>query len=256
MAASHSIVVPHFDSLTPILAMIELAKDPAVTDTTNLLTHYSFDLGGYLVEQLIDRWLRNYPLSWLRPAVIEALYQGRYKAVSVEQILAFWRRRGQPLQHFNHEFERILCSRLPQTLTHIAASKPKSRSIAAVSESQPDALALPQISETFTNFVQSPVSSETPEPDSDLIAQSDLPAIFAEDRSIDPPQLVLPARSTRSNPVFDAAQASQPSSNFDKANLILWSDAQGSKLPIHQFVPAPATSEFYIKLKSVAHADH
>jgi hypothetical protein len=235
--------------------MIELAKDPAVTDTSNLLTHYGFDLGGYSVEQLLDRWLRNYPISWLRPAVIEALYQGRYKAVSVEQILTLWRRRGQPLQHFNHEFERILCSRLPQTLTHIAMSKPKARSAAAVSEIQPEPLAQPQIGENSVNLVQPSVSPETSEPDSELPTTSELSVTGdKEDRSPHLPQLLLPMRSDSPNPGSDPAQASHDA-NFDKSNLMLWSDAQGSKLPIHQFVPAPATSEFYIKLKAVAHLE-
>jgi len=254
--------------------MIDLAKDPAVTDTTNLLTHYGFDLGGYLVEQLLDRWLRNYPVSWLRPAVIEALYQGRYKAVSVEQILTLWRRRGHPIQHFNHEFERILCSRLPHTLIHIATSKPKIRSAATTSERQSDTLAQPPISEisaseifageisaseTFINetsvdLAQLPVLPAALAPD--LSAASELPVtVEEEDRSIDSPQLLLPTHSDSPNLGSDPTQASQSGSSFDKSNLILWSDGQSSKLPIHRFVPAPATSEFYIKLKAVAHSE-
>ena len=96
--------------------MTELAKNPAAYAAA-LLTHYSFDLGGYTAEQLISQWLRDYQASWVRSAVIEALYQGRYKAISVEQILVLWDRRGQPLYHFNHEFERIVCHNLPQNLT-------------------------------------------------------------------------------------------------------------------------------------------
>ena len=74
-----------------------------------LLVHYSFDLGGYTASQLIDHWLKDYSATWLCQGVVEALYQGRYKAVSVEQILIFWHRRGQPLYHHNHEFERLIC---------------------------------------------------------------------------------------------------------------------------------------------------
>ncbi|MEB3336009.1 MAG: hypothetical protein VKJ46_01000 [Leptolyngbyaceae bacterium] len=74
-----------------------------------LLNHYSFDLNTGTSEQLVSQWSHHYQVHWIRSAVIEALYQGRYKAVSVEQILAFWYRRGQPLCHFNHEFERIVC---------------------------------------------------------------------------------------------------------------------------------------------------
>lgn len=80
-----------------------------------LLMHYSFDLGGYTAQQLIEHWLNDFSANWICSAVIEALYQGRYKAISVEQILAFWRRRDFASYHFNHEFERLICGNLPQT---------------------------------------------------------------------------------------------------------------------------------------------
>ena len=91
-----------------------------------LLIHYSFDLGGYSASELIDRWLNDYPANWVRLAVVEALYQGRYKAISVEQILVFWNRRGQPLYHFKHEFDRLICSNFPQMTgqTDIKANAP------------------------------------------------------------------------------------------------------------------------------------
>jgi hypothetical protein len=78
-----------------------------------LLIHYSFDISRDTVEELLSEWLAIYPAYWLRLAVVEALYQGRYKTVSVEQILVLWQRRGQPLYHFNHEFESLVCSSYP-----------------------------------------------------------------------------------------------------------------------------------------------
>lgn len=89
--------------------MIDAAKNTTADLAASLLIHYSFDLGGYPAREIIAVWLDNYSASWVRCAVIEALYQGRYKAVSVEQILAFWQRRGLALYHFNHEFERLVC---------------------------------------------------------------------------------------------------------------------------------------------------
>lgn len=89
--------------------MIDAAKNTTADFAASLLIHYSFDLGGYPAKELIAVWLNNYSASWVRCAVIEALYQGRYKAVSVEQILAFWQRRGLAVYHFNHEFERLVC---------------------------------------------------------------------------------------------------------------------------------------------------
>ncbi|MEG4343258.1 hypothetical protein QUB70_08190 [Microcoleus sp. A003_D6] len=82
-----------------------------------LLVHYGFDLGGKKAEKLAGEWLTKYPGYWLRLAVVEALYQGRYKAVSVGQLLSMWQRIGQPLYHFNREFERLVCNNFPQDLT-------------------------------------------------------------------------------------------------------------------------------------------
>ncbi|MEM9925827.1 MAG: hypothetical protein AAF915_19100 [Cyanobacteria bacterium P01_D01_bin.50] len=82
----------------------------------SLLTHYSFDLGGYVASELVKRWEKQYPSNWVHLAVIEALYQGRYKAVSVQQILTLWLRRNHPSYHFNFEFERLICNNLPQDL--------------------------------------------------------------------------------------------------------------------------------------------
>ncbi|NDJ19233.1 hypothetical protein [Myxacorys almedinensis] len=88
----------------------------AIAHAIDLLTHYSFDLDGHSAAQLLDRWLRDYAPGWIRWAVIEALYQGRYKAVSVEQILKLWQRRQQPLYHFSYEFERLVCHKFPRNL--------------------------------------------------------------------------------------------------------------------------------------------
>lgn len=96
--------------------MFTQALDTNADFAVALLVHYSFDLGGYSADELIDHWLKDYPDSWLRLAVIEALYQGRYKAISVEQILSFWQRRHQAIYHFNHEFARLICAKLPQKL--------------------------------------------------------------------------------------------------------------------------------------------
>ncbi|MEG5065550.1 hypothetical protein QUB33_18180 [Microcoleus sp. B3-A4] len=88
-----------------------------------LLVHYGFDLGGKKAEKLAGEWLTKYPGYWLRLAVVEALYQGRYKAVSVEQLLSMWHRIGQPLYHFNREFERLVCNNFPQNLTGESAAQ-------------------------------------------------------------------------------------------------------------------------------------
>lgn len=82
-----------------------------------LLRHYSFDMAGQTIGAMMTTWAEDYPALWLRAAVIEALYQGRYKAVSVQQILTIWQRRSRPLYHFNGEFERMVCSPLLEGYT-------------------------------------------------------------------------------------------------------------------------------------------
>lgn len=88
----------------------------AATAAALLLANYSFDLGGYPAKELVEKWSKRCPTNWIRLAVIEALYQGRYKAISVDQILTIWLRRNQALYHFRYEFERLVCNKLPLEL--------------------------------------------------------------------------------------------------------------------------------------------
>ncbi len=82
-----------------------------------LLNKYDFDLGCDTAEKLVSQWQSNYTVEWLPLAVVEALYLGRYKAVSVQQILTMWQRRGQPVYHFNSEFQNIITRNILTNLT-------------------------------------------------------------------------------------------------------------------------------------------
>ena len=93
--------------------MTEPTENPVLSDSAALLVGYGFDLGTFAVDDLMLYWSSHYPLHWLRAAILEALHQGRYKAISVGQILVIWRRRGQPLPHYSYEFERAVCDRFP-----------------------------------------------------------------------------------------------------------------------------------------------
>jgi len=73
-----------------------------------LLQYYSFDLGDRTIDELLTEWSK-YDQTWVRLAIVECLHQGRYKGVSVSQILTFWQRKGEPQCRFNHEFERLVC---------------------------------------------------------------------------------------------------------------------------------------------------
>ena len=92
----------------PQSAMLTETETP-IDLAMKLLDRYSFDLGGCSASVLMERWLKDYSDRWIYLAVIEALYQGRYKANSVEQILTIWQRKGQAYFRFNHEFERLVC---------------------------------------------------------------------------------------------------------------------------------------------------
>jgi hypothetical protein len=85
-----------------------------------LLENYGFELDGETSPTLVARWLDEYDASWIRLAIIEALYLGRYKAISVEHILNLWYGRGQPKFHFTHEFEQLICHRLPKSLREVS----------------------------------------------------------------------------------------------------------------------------------------
>ncbi|MFK8184322.1 MAG: hypothetical protein AB8B99_13200 [Phormidesmis sp.] len=104
-----------------------------------LLEGYHFELGHHDARQWVSLWLESYRANWIRDAVIEALYQGRYKSFSVKQILEMWQRRGQPIRHATHDFEAAVCREFgeirlapipPQNLPKSVAEQKKYRSIA------------------------------------------------------------------------------------------------------------------------------
>jgi hypothetical protein len=86
----------------------------------DLLCYYKFALEGRTAAQVLRQWAQDYPVEWIRLAIIEALYQGRYKAVSVEQILQIWERRSQAQPRFDDEFAQLIRQRLPDNLAAIS----------------------------------------------------------------------------------------------------------------------------------------
>lgn len=104
-----------------------------------LLEGYHFELGRHDARQWVSLWLESYRANWIRDAVIEALYQGRYKSISVKQILDMWQRRGQPIRHATHDFEAAVCREFgeirlapipPEYLPKSSSERKKYRSIA------------------------------------------------------------------------------------------------------------------------------
>lgn len=208
--------------------MSEPTPDPIIAYAVALLNHYKFELRGYTAPELVNLWLRNYQANWVRLGVIEALYQGRYKAVSVEQILAVWARRGQPVFRFTHEFERLISRKLPQRLT----AKLGTKSTDSLTElSLPWLTSTADTTEDSTNIAdkQTPLTQEELSAASLIIkASTEIP--LANDQ---PPEL---SSNARINAGYDAD----------------WSRCEISKQPIHQFTPSDDDSSFFLKLKAVA----
>jgi hypothetical protein len=78
-----------------------------------LLLHYNFELGGYTIDDLRRLWSR-YDTVWVQWAIIECLFQGRYKAISVLHLLDFWERKGRANCHYTKDFERLMCGDLAE----------------------------------------------------------------------------------------------------------------------------------------------
>ena len=98
----------------------DFAVDATVSDVVALLKYYGFELDIEGAEVVVSGWQQLYPASWLRTAVIEALYRGRYKQVSVEEILRSWKRWDKIRQNFDAEFEQLICSKIESELLAVA----------------------------------------------------------------------------------------------------------------------------------------
>ena len=73
-----------------------------------LILRYGFDLGEQSALTMVRSWSCKYDPSFLSLAVVESLHLGRYKAVSIEQVLNSWQRRGEPVPHFSEEFADMI----------------------------------------------------------------------------------------------------------------------------------------------------
>ncbi len=224
---------PTIDNPQFTIEMREPTKDLAIADADALLSQYGFELRGYTAQELVNLWLKNYEANWIRLAVIEALYQGRYKAISVEQILAVWLRRGQPIIRFNHDFERLICRRLSQNSTI-----PFNTNLTYPSQEP----SLPSLTNRAADITHEPRIAEPEEVEPVSTDKQELPPPVTtnfEELTETPLELdeqlpeVLPDND--SNPTYDAD----------------WSRCEVNKPPIHQFTPPPDASGFYLKLKEV-----
>ncbi len=238
--------------------MHNLAPDRlAIEQAVMLLNDYSFDLDGYMVEQLVQEWVQHYQPRWVRLAIIEALYQGRYKAISVIQILAFWERRRDPLCHFNREFEQMVCGRLmPQLLPDAIASPlphPESSSSSPIDALQPDPKPSSLLVDAAADSTTDNPALENGDDRGDVIVEpipmEDAALENATDSGIDSIDNGIDSVVSPS--------PSPPHSHMLSSAPIATSSAL-PKHPIHQFTPLSDRPDFstklYTKLKAVAAA--
>jgi len=219
-----------------------------VTDfVVALLIHYSFDLGGQTASELTQHWLKDYPASWVCQSVIEALYQGRYKAVSVEQILAFWQRRGQTMHHYNYEFERLVCRDFPQMHSSspsvpVNVTRQETRHNQLLSWREPPGErqekgagdAAPGDSLQFELVKERREQSNSPQP----LYPRDMPVV-------DTTVKALPTKKQMGGKVGYKNYAK--TSNHNPR-----SSGSHNYCPIQQFTPPEDSSEFYTKLKAIS----
>lgn len=220
--------------------MTELTQDLSLAQARSLIDSYAFDLGRDDAEQLLVYWLDLYHASWIRLATIEALYLGRYKAISIEHILNVWLRLGNPNPHFTYEFERLICRKLPKhlsNLTDITADTQTSsltRDFPYIVEEKIEHKSERPRLETTGLTLTSSISQQADQPLSATIADDppNLSKAFGNPDSYSEPHVSL----------MSAIGFSPQSS---------WSEFTTDSKTIHQFIPLPDMSSFFLKLKTL-----
>jgi hypothetical protein len=215
------------------------------SETFDLLAYYSFDADRFPQAptkiKVLDGWLKTYPESWVRLALIESLYQGRYKVFCVEQLLAQWHRRGYPVFHFNHEFENLVCHDVPRNMgqseisTQTVIPSPFKRKIPVQAgvDSAPDRTLsepLVELTEASLPEPEIPIASPNPEPKGETVQD-----LFEE-------------------PWGDTSGSGLPSM-FNIQQMLPVTVGRLGLEPIHQFIPEAQPIEFCEKLDAIAQAN-
>jgi hypothetical protein len=215
------------------------------SETFDLLAYYSFDADRFPQAptkiKVLDCWLKTYPESWVRLALIESLYQGRYKVFCVEQLLAHWHRRGYPVFHFNHEFEDLVCHDVPRNMgqaeistqrTILSPSTQKSPAQTEVDSASDLPLSEPwvELAETSLHERESPLSSQNLELTGEAV------------------------QDLLEEPWGDTSGSGLPSM-FNIQQMLPVTVGRLGLEPIHQFIPEAQPIEFCEKLDAIAQAN-
>ncbi len=201
-----------------------------------LLTRYGFEIQEITVRELIEKWVASYSLYWIRLAIVESLYQGRYKAISVEHILALWKRLGHPTYHFTYEFERFITRNV---FIEDVNNHQKSKQQASEEKSS-----TPEPSEATT-----PKNSITLTPIQELVKKIAIPLSLASEKFTSKTNNKAILNHGDSHPV------ERENSATEQAESEFQSSFNQEKIPhpINQFVPSSDSSDFYGKLRAVAY---
>jgi hypothetical protein len=198
--------------------------------------------------RLLSRWLQTYPEKWVRCALIESLYQGRYKTYCVEQILALWHRRGQPIYHFNHEFEAMICNNVPQ----------RKETLLVVDTAIVDDRLRGQVSQPDREDLQALAALPEPLPQESTEEASEVPADRRhEAQALEPKFAAVESSSDRpwvnalEWPVTDARE-SVLSSVLSRNQLLPLMFNRIGLVPIHRFMPEAEPVEFCERLAAIA----
>ncbi len=212
-----------------------------VSIVLELLTYYNLETDQYPTAskpKVLNQWLQDYSDDWVKLALIESLYQGRYKMVSVEQLLALWGRRGQPTCHFNSEFEALVCHNVPYQMEQ-AVSLPNLDSVQLL----PQKSQLPLLAASTPAHLLVDSRHSLPEGESSTAEESAVLYSYAPERN----GLNIPDGSEIPNGISHSATAV-----FGAYHLTPISLSRFGHEPIQQFTPAAEPDEFCKRLDAIA----
>ncbi len=220
---------------------MDQCNDNNLNQIKALLIRYGFEITQIAISELIEKWTASYSVYWIRLAILEALYQGRYKAISVEHILDLWKRLGQPTYHFTDEFERFITGNL---LIKDLTDHNNFEEAAEEEEEEEEKALLPE---------QSPITPSqtiiTLTPIKELVKKIVMPISLASEK------LTSQKNNETSSKNGDFQQVKRNNPTIDQAKLEHRTSLETEKTPrpINQFVPLSDSSDFYGKLRAVAH---
>ncbi|MEM9769657.1 MAG: hypothetical protein AAF892_17480 [Cyanobacteria bacterium P01_D01_bin.71] len=213
-----------------------------------LLKEYSFDLSGFSASQLVAIWQERLGAdpSWIRAAVLEALYLGRYKAFSVEQILQGWKRRDQPVRHFNSEFERVVFGPIDPAISKYAPMTTLSPSQLMAPQSDDSTAAAASREGTLKDGKTStPLTDDPALPASKTAEAAAPPEATAAPEAIALPTKLPSLPAETAEPEATGNDCSTEDASQTKASLF------NQPEPIQKFTPESKASEFYERLQAV-----